>query len=54
MIKKNKFHCNVQRKLKLLAIFCSLSIALFAQTKSISGVVKSAEDGETLVGVNLS
>jgi len=53
MIKKNKFHCNVQRKLKLLAIFCSLSIALFAQTKSISGVVKSAEDGETLVGVNV-
>ena len=53
MIKKNKFHCNVQRKLNLLAIFCSLSIALFAQTKSISGVVKSAEDGETLVGVNV-
>jgi TonB-linked SusC/RagA family outer membrane protein len=53
MIKKNKFHCNVQRKLKLLAIFCSLSIAMLAQTKSISGVVKSAEDGDTLVGVNV-
>ena len=41
------------RKLKLLALFCSFSFAIMAQTKTISGVVTSAEDKESLIGVSV-
>jgi len=50
---KSKFQTNILRKLKLLALFCSLSFALLAQTRTISGVVTSAENGESLIGVNI-
>ena len=53
MNKKNKFQSNALRKLKLLAIFCSLSLAIIAQTKTISGIVTSAETGESLIGVTI-
>ena len=53
MNEKNKFQSNLLRKLKLFAIFCSLSIALMAQTKTISGKVTSAENGESLIGVTV-
>ena len=51
MNEKSKFQCNMLRKLKLLAIFCSLSIALMAQNKTISGVVTSSEDKGGVIGV---
>jgi TonB-linked SusC/RagA family outer membrane protein len=53
MNEKIKFQRNMLRKLKLLAIFCSFSFALMAQTKTISGVVTSAEDKESLIGVSV-
>ena len=53
MNEKNKFQSNVLRKLKLLAILCSLSLAMMAQTKTISGKVTSAENGESLMGVTV-
>jgi TonB-dependent SusC/RagA subfamily outer membrane receptor len=51
MNKKSKFRGNMLRKLKLLALFCSFSVVIMAQTKTISGVVTSSEDKETLIGV---
>jgi TonB-dependent starch-binding outer membrane protein SusC len=54
MNEKSKFQCDALRKLKMVSLFCTLSFALMAQTKSISGVVKSAEDGETLIGVTVT
>ena len=53
MNEKSKFQSNVLRKLKLLALFCSLSIAMMAQTKTISGKVTSSENGESLMGVTV-
>lgn len=50
---KSKFQCNVLRKLSLLALFCSFSFAMMAQTKTITGVVTSSEDGEKLIGVTV-
>ena len=54
MNEKSKFQCDTLRKLKMLVLFCTVSFAVMAQTKSISGVVKSAEDGETLIGVTVT
>jgi len=51
MNEKSKFRGNMLRKLKLLALFCSFSVVMMAQTKTISGVVTSSEDKETLIGV---
>ncbi|MEI7501724.1 MAG: TonB-dependent receptor [Paludibacter sp.] len=53
MNEKSKFQSNVLRKLKLFAILCSLSIAMMAQTKTISGKVTSAENDESLIGVTV-
>ena len=53
MNEKSKFQCDTLRKLKMLVLFCTVSFALMAQTKSISGVVKSSEDGESLIGVTV-
>ncbi|HET7732833.1 MAG TPA: SusC/RagA family TonB-linked outer membrane protein, partial [Paludibacter sp.] len=53
MNEKSKFQSNVLRKLKLLAIFCSLSIVMMAQTMTVSGKVTSAESGESLMGVTV-
>jgi TonB-linked SusC/RagA family outer membrane protein len=53
MNEKSKFQCGMLRKLKLLALFCSFSFAIMAQTKTISGVVTSAEDKESLIGVSV-
>src|ERR1035437_2521700 len=53
MNEKIKFQRNVRRKLKLLTIFCSLSVALIAQTRTITGVVTAIENGETLIGVSI-
>lgn len=50
---KSKFQHNVLRRLWSLAIFCSLSFALNAQTKTITGVVTSSESGEKLLGVTV-
>ena len=50
---KSKFQNNVLRKLWSLALFCSFSFALMAQTKTISGVVSSSENGEKLIGVTV-
>ncbi|MDD4993214.1 MAG: TonB-dependent receptor [Paludibacter sp.] len=53
MNEKLKFQCNLLRKIKLLAFFCSMSFALIAQTRTISGVVRSSENGETLIGATI-
>ena len=53
MNEKSKFQCDTLRKLKMLVLFCTVSFAVMAQTKSISGVVKSSEDGESLIGVTV-
>jgi len=53
MKRKRDFSSNVWRKLSLLTLLCVLSFALFAQTKTISGVVTSSDDGSTLVGVTV-
>ena len=50
---KSKFQSNALRKLWSLALFCSFSFALMAQTKTISGVVSSSENGEKLIGVTV-
>lgn len=42
---------SVWRKLSLLTLLCVFSFALFAQTKTVSGIVKSSDDGQPLVGV---
>lgn len=44
---------NVWRKLSLITLLCVFSCALFAQSKTISGVVKSSDDGEALAGVTI-
>jgi len=53
MNEKSKFQCNILRKLKLLALFCSFGFALMAQTKTISGIVTSSEDREGVIGVSI-
>jgi len=53
MNEKSKFQCDTLRKLKMLVLFCTVSFAVMAQTKSISGVVKSSDDGENLIGVTV-
>ena len=53
MNEKSKFKSNILRKLKLLALFCSFSFALMAQTKTISGIVTSSDNGEALIGVTV-
>lgn len=50
---KSKLQRSVLRRLSLLALFCSFSFAMMAQTKTITGVVTSSEDGEKLVGVTV-
>ena len=50
---QNKFKSNVLRKLKLLFLFCSMGFTLFAQNKTVTGTVISAEDNEPLVGVTV-
>ncbi|MDR3651758.1 MAG: TonB-dependent receptor [Paludibacter sp.] len=50
---KNKFQSNILRRLKLLALFCSFSFALMAQSKTISGVVSSSDSKEGLIGVTV-
>jgi hypothetical protein len=42
---------SVWRKLSLLTLLCVFSFALFAQTKTVSGIVKSSDDGQPLIGV---
>ena len=53
MKKKSEFRSNVWRKLSLLTLLCVLHVALFAQAKTISGVVTSSDDGSKLVGVTV-
>jgi TonB-linked SusC/RagA family outer membrane protein len=53
MKKKREFSSNVWRKLSLLTLLCVLHVALFAQAKTISGVVTSSDDGSKLVGVTV-
>jgi len=53
MNEKSKFKSKILRKLKLLALFCSFSFALMAQTKTISGIVTSSDNGEALIGVTV-
>jgi TonB-linked SusC/RagA family outer membrane protein len=53
MKKKKDFSSNVWRKLSLLTLLCVLHVALFAQEKTISGVVTSSDDGSKLVGVTV-
>jgi len=53
MNEKSKFQCNPLRKLCLFAFFCCLSFALWAQARTISGVVTSSEKGEALIGVSV-
>jgi len=53
MNEKSKFQHNILRKLKLLALFCAFSVAIMAQTKTISGVVTTSENGESLIGVTI-
>lgn len=50
---KSKLQRSVLRRLSLLALFCSFSFAMMAQTKTITGVVTSSEDGEKLIGVTV-
>ena len=50
MNEKRKFQRNILKKLKLLALFCGFSVAIMAQTKTISGVVTTSENGESLIG----
>jgi TonB-linked SusC/RagA family outer membrane protein len=50
---KRKLTCNIFRKLSLLALYCTMSAAIMAQAKTISGVVTSSEDGEKLIGVTV-
>lgn len=44
---------NLFRRLMLTAIFAVTTLVLFAQSKVISGVVTSSEDGEPLIGVSI-
>ncbi|MDD4971295.1 MAG: TonB-dependent receptor [Paludibacter sp.] len=53
MNEKSKFQINILRKLKLLALFCGFSFAIMAQTKTITGVVTTSENGESLIGVTI-
>ena len=53
MNEKSKFQRNILIKLKLLALFCSFSFAIMAQTKTISGLVTTSENGESLIGVTI-
>ena len=53
MNEQRKIKSNVLRKLKLLGFFCSISLALIAQNKTVTGTVISAEDNEPLIGVTV-
>jgi TonB-dependent starch-binding outer membrane protein SusC len=53
MNEKSKLQCNLLQKIKLIAVFCCLSLALIAQNKSISGVVTNADGTERLLGVTV-
>ncbi|MEN9909030.1 MAG: hypothetical protein RLZZ540_2179 [Bacteroidota bacterium] len=53
MNEKYKFQRNVLIKLKLLLLFCLFSFASNAQTKTVTGVITSTENGESLIGVNV-
>ena len=53
MNEKSKFQSSVLRKVWSLALFCSFSIALMAQQKSISGIVSSSDSKEGLIGVTV-
>lgn len=53
MNKNTNFANDVWRKLSLLTLLCVFSFALFAQTKTISGVVKSSDDEQPLIGVTV-
>ena len=53
MNEKSKFQCNLLQRIKLIAFFCSLSLALMAQPRTISGVVNSSEDGQALMGATV-
>ena len=53
MNEQRKIKSNVLRKLKLLGLFCSISLALIAQNKTVTGTVISAEDNEPLIGVTV-
>jgi TonB-dependent starch-binding outer membrane protein SusC len=53
MNEKYKFQRNILIKLKLLLLFCLFSFTSNAQTKTVTGVITSTENGETLIGVNV-
>lgn len=53
MNEKYKFQRNVLIKLKLFLFFFLFSFASNAQTKTVTGVITSTENGETLIGVNV-
>jgi TonB-linked SusC/RagA family outer membrane protein len=51
MNKNTNLTNSVWRRLSLLTLLCVFSFALFAQTKTVSGIVKSSDDGQPLIGV---
>ena len=53
MNEQRKIKSNVLRKLKLLGLFCSISLVLLAQNRTVTGTVISAEDNEPLIGVTV-
>ncbi|MDD3322370.1 MAG: TonB-dependent receptor [Paludibacter sp.] len=53
MNKKIRLKSNLLRKLGLLTIYCALSTMIIAQARTITGVVTSSEDGESLIGVSI-
>ncbi len=53
MNKNTNLANSVWRKLSLLSLFCVFSFALFAQTKTVTGIVKSSDDGQPLIGVTV-
>ena len=53
MDKKRKLLKSMLKRLKLIAIFMSLSFGLMAQTRTITGVVTLNETDEPLIGVNI-
>ncbi|MDP4201685.1 MAG: TonB-dependent receptor [Bacteroidota bacterium] len=53
MNKNTNLTNSVWRRLSLLTLLCIFSFALFAQTKTVSGIVKSSDDGQPLIGVTV-
>lgn len=53
MNEKSNHQHNLLRKIKLIAVFFGLSLALIAQNNSISGVVTNVDGTEKLIGVTV-